>query len=581
MKKKVMMLSKLFLLVFLMVNIFLFWKNFVSAASTTLKSSNVSKICDVKDNRIDCSWKWLNSIKSWAFLSFTWVTEINLSSNNLKKLPKNIFLWLDKLVTLDLSNNALTGFDNVNLQSLKKLERLSLSDNELTSISDWKFSNLINLKNLSLRSNKITKITRNVFSWLKSLTYLDFSDNPLEEIDKRVLSNLSKLSEVSLTYPKHPVAWLFSSLNYLSSIIIEWEIKKIDEWFFSWIEDLDKLIIIGNWKNADISKWDFTGLKSLRKLSISNIKVKNLNTSSFVWLDNLRELSLSFEKLNDIQPWVFIWLDNLEELYIWLNWSQNKYPFIRWWTFNWLKSLDRLELNWWKIEKIDNGAFVELEKLRNIRITFNSMDSVPEWLFSSLTNLTHANINFIQKYSSSEMVKFYAKMWILSAAMSWDQKDWIITLVRWFISVLVIFVLLVILLWYRVNRNWKVGVILSFSGMKEFELDYWLKDTVWTKIAKIFFIFMMLLPSIVFVCLPIFGLIQIPKTIASNWIPRYLLWLFVLLWLGWILRYSSMLVYYNIYNYIMFKKNVKKIDRSINAVYKMYNADLIDKLRDD
>jgi Leucine-rich repeat (LRR) protein len=35
---------------------------------------------------------------------------------------------------------------------------------------------------------------------------LDFSDNPLEEIDKRVLSNLSKLSEVSLTYPKHPVA---------------------------------------------------------------------------------------------------------------------------------------------------------------------------------------------------------------------------------------------------------------------------------------------------------------------------------------------------------------------------------------
>ena len=63
-----------------------------------------------------------------VFKYFSDLTELDLSVNNIKKLPESIFAHLDKLEILNLSRNSLL-FIEFQLSHMKHLQVLDLSEN--------------------------------------------------------------------------------------------------------------------------------------------------------------------------------------------------------------------------------------------------------------------------------------------------------------------------------------------------------------------------------------------------------------------------------------------------------------------
>ena len=81
------------------------------------------------------------------------ITELNLSSNNLNKLPDDIYKYV-KLIKLDCHSNKLTSIDNLP----PNLQILDCSFNKITKLDNLP----INLKELYRIYNKLTNSLDNL-----------------------------------------------------------------------------------------------------------------------------------------------------------------------------------------------------------------------------------------------------------------------------------------------------------------------------------------------------------------------------------------------------------------------------------
>ena len=71
--------------------------------------------------------------------------EINLSFNNLTRIPKDSFYGLTQLQILHLEDNAISTIEPLGFNGLKNLKILNLENNKLTRI-DIAFSRLFSLQ---------------------------------------------------------------------------------------------------------------------------------------------------------------------------------------------------------------------------------------------------------------------------------------------------------------------------------------------------------------------------------------------------------------------------------------------------
>ena len=75
------------------------------------------------------------------FKYFSDLTELDLSANNIKTLPKSIFAHLDKLENLNLSRNSLL-FIKFQVSHMKHLQVLDLSENLLSQFDNYLQENM-------------------------------------------------------------------------------------------------------------------------------------------------------------------------------------------------------------------------------------------------------------------------------------------------------------------------------------------------------------------------------------------------------------------------------------------------------
>ncbi|TSN30214.1 Leucine-rich alpha-2-glycoprotein [Bagarius yarrelli] len=162
----------------------------------------------LKDNRItsvDADWLPFNSNLTW----------LDLSGNNLKKIPSALLERLSRLETLHLSQNFLETVPAESLHSLRALERLHLEENKLQSLDAKAFSHNSNLTVLFLQKNKLQTLPATVFHRLHRLQYLDLSENQLTFLTPGTLS--LGISLVDLTFnPWHcdaKIEYLWKRLN--------------------------------------------------------------------------------------------------------------------------------------------------------------------------------------------------------------------------------------------------------------------------------------------------------------------------------------------------------------------------------
>ena len=108
---------------------------------------------------------------------------LNLSYNQLKTLPDDLFLNLNHLETLNLANNNLEELPKFSEENNSKLAIINLSHNQLQSLPD--FPQLENLSQIDLSSNQF-QVFPDTLLHLNSLKVIIIDSNQLNEIPPQI-----------------------------------------------------------------------------------------------------------------------------------------------------------------------------------------------------------------------------------------------------------------------------------------------------------------------------------------------------------------------------------------------------------
>lgn len=137
---------------------------------------------------LDASHNHLKQIDFETFLSSERLQDLDLSWNEIERLPGQIFIRT-KLVRLNLENNQFNETGLINVFQLPNLETLILSNNKIKVLDTSIFSGLIKLVALYLNGNQIKTIEDRFFNGFSFLRLLDLGNNQLTKLDRAILSS--------------------------------------------------------------------------------------------------------------------------------------------------------------------------------------------------------------------------------------------------------------------------------------------------------------------------------------------------------------------------------------------------------
>lgn len=308
--------------------------------SITMTNNSISKLqINVKFNNvqvIDLSSNKLQSITKELFNSFTNLRKLILRRNKINKIYENSFIGLSKLETLDLSENNLTILTNVFIP-LKNLQHLNLSRNNIQFIHANYFNNWL-LQHLDISYNNLRKVTPGALQQLPNLARLLLTDNPhlgITQLDTQLLvgtgRRLQQIDASRTGLCQVPEAFTHSVrfLSLVGNKIISIRCGDLDS--YPLLQSLDfsdnKILSIEDDSLGRLEMLLFLNLNKnllveiprslpdgLKYLSINENIIKNITKPDFKELPNLRILLLKCNQIQYIQDGVFEDLLSLEML---------------------------------------------------------------------------------------------------------------------------------------------------------------------------------------------------------------------------------------------------------------------------
>ncbi|KAK3859573.1 hypothetical protein Pcinc_034324 [Petrolisthes cinctipes] len=307
---------------------------------------------------LDMSYNHLEHLDSTMFDNFPNLVELNLAINRLNILPDNVFISLNRLISLDLSGNpvranfkelfhytqkvqklnmANISFTSAPIIPLPSLISLNLSHNGMTEIEVLSVERLHSLRSLDLSHNKLSKIRSRLWRKMPYLKYLDLSFNPIRTLTKDsfggassietlvlrnldnisrfdydVLSNMTFLRELYMnTFPtiekyKFRVGHLLATVHTLQKLHLEVRENALtDQITGAFGPKLKELHITG--KNLrDIDSKTFRGFQNKHELllSITDTSIQSLPDGLLTQLSDVAYLSLDLRrnKLKFLSP---------------------------------------------------------------------------------------------------------------------------------------------------------------------------------------------------------------------------------------------------------------------------------------
>ncbi|XP_037382247.1 toll-like receptor 3 [Talpa occidentalis] len=407
-----------------------FWLLYVSSTNK----------CVIRDEVADCSHLKLTQVPDDLPAN---ITVLNLTHNQLRRLPPANFTRYRQLTILDGGFNSISKLDPELCQQLHLLKVLSLQHNELSHLSDKTFIFCLNLLELHLMSNPIQKIQNNPFVNLKNLIKLDLSRTGLSSTKLGTQLQLENLQVLLLSNNKiHTLRGEeFDFLGNSSIKILDLSSNPINEFSPGCFHAIGKLfglslnnvqlgptltaklclelsntsiqhLFLSNVQLNRISNVTFFGLKqtNLTRLDLSRNGLNVIDNSSFAWLPHLEYFSLEYNNIGHLSSYSFYGLSNVRYLNLRRSFTKQSnalaaLPKIDDFAFQWLKGLEYLDMDDNNFPNIGRNMFTGLIKLKYLHLSnsFASLQTLTNETFLSLThspllllNLTKNRISKIQ-----------------------------------------------------------------------------------------------------------------------------------------------------------------------------------------
>ncbi|XP_074847936.1 toll-like receptor 3 [Carettochelys insculpta] len=349
--------------------------------------------CTIRNQVADCSHLKLTQIPSDLPIN---ITVLDISHNQLNKLPPENFTKYSQLIYLDAGYNSLSKLQPRLCQTLPLLKVLKLQHNQLHELTDNIFASCSSLTELNLGYN-IIKIKSNPFKHLKNLHILDVSQNHLLSTklgSQQQLESLHELilSENKITELKKEELDFLSNTSLSRLDLSSNPLKEFHTGCFHAIGNLYGLelnnIELGENHTEKLCS-ELSGTR-VQNLSLSQVQLSYIHKSTFQGLKatNLTSLNLSKNYLSAIGNDSFVWLSNLENL----NLEDNKIYQLSSHSLYGLSSVKYLNLRRSHIRKIDDFSFHWLSHLEYLFIDSNSVQEITPKTFTGLDNLKYLSL---------------------------------------------------------------------------------------------------------------------------------------------------------------------------------------------
>lgn len=292
--------------------------------------------------------------------------QLDLSDNNIRSLPAEVFCPLYSLKELNFTKNRLRDISQMGFSDWgdgptapgkscnTALETLDVSHNDIQSLPDNGLSSLRSLQKLLLQDNSISLIADRAFVGLNALQILNLSSNSLVALPPEMFQSSRDIKQIYLNN---------NSINVLAPGLLE---------------GLDQLMILDMSQNELNSEWvnrdTFSGLIRLVVLNLSNNKITKIDSLMFQDLNNLQFLSLENNKIMRISEGAFSSLKNVHSLSL----SHNKLTHIDSHHFSNFYVLDQLFLEENRIVSIHPRSFENITKLSDLVLNGNNLGEIPE-----------------------------------------------------------------------------------------------------------------------------------------------------------------------------------------------------------
>ncbi|XP_012054030.1 PREDICTED: leucine-rich repeat-containing protein 15-like [Atta cephalotes] len=174
----------------------------------TVLLSPCVKIVYKQTNKVGFQCTELTTLREYLNKAWTNTTIITIFDSNIPNILGYSFARFGAtLMTLDLHESGIQTCDTQAFIGLTKLKKLMLWGNKLTNVPrDW-FVNMYSLQTLDLSFNAIQWVDYTVFQMLSNLQNFYFDYNQLNSIDYNMFAYLGNLKKVK--FSKNPWNWAY------------------------------------------------------------------------------------------------------------------------------------------------------------------------------------------------------------------------------------------------------------------------------------------------------------------------------------------------------------------------------------
>ncbi|XP_037636755.1 slit homolog 3 protein [Sebastes umbrosus] len=377
--------------------------------------------CSCNNNIVDCRRKSLTEIPANLPEG---IVEIRLEQNLIKSVPAGAFSSYKKLKRIDLSKNQISDIAADAFSGLRSLTSLVLYGNKITELPKGLFDGLVSLQLLLLNANKINCLRVNTFQDLQNLNLLSLYDNKLQTISKGLFAPLRSIKTLHLA--QNPfmcdchLKWLADYLfdnpietsgarcshprRLANKRISQVKGKKFrctgqEDYRSRLSGDCFQDLVCPEKCRCEGTVVDCSNLKLTRvpphvpehttDLRLNDNEIAVLEAAgTFKKLPNLKKINLSNNKLRDIRDGAFDGAGGVLELLL----TGNKLTGLQGKMFKGLIGLKTLMLRSNQISCIDNSTFLGLSSVRLLSLYDNRISSIAPGAFSTLHSLSTINL---------------------------------------------------------------------------------------------------------------------------------------------------------------------------------------------